>query len=166
MTDAMWLASACVSGLVTTTRWIANAGRAAVHRTATVASAAHATSATAAAMRLSSLASCQTLCHTAGPLFRFACRKPQDREAQIGEWQAGFLRGHRHEAVSRHARRCVELEEREGAVAAQHDVRAPPAAAPQHAERAQRLGLDARLDVRVDAGRAVVLGVVGEVLVL
>src|SRR5438132_4163784 len=166
ITDAMYPESARAMEPVTTTRWIANAGRAAIHLIATVATAQNAAQASVPAMRLRSGASCQALCHmprSAGPLER--C-EAQNRDTQVGERQSRLLRRHRHQAVAGHAGRCVQLEEREAAVGAQHQVGAAPAAAAEHAECAQRLGTDPGFEIGVDPRRTVVLRVVGEILVL
>src|SRR6266567_740037 len=93
-------------------------------------------------------------------------RASQDFHAKRGEIHPRLLRRHRHEAVSRHAGRRIDLEERPRAIGAQDQIEAAPAAATDDAKRRQRLRLDRLLDVGGYAARAEIPGLVGKILVV
>src|SRR6478609_5367397 len=93
-------------------------------------------------------------------------RASQDLDAKVREADAGLLRGHRHEAVRRHAGRRVHFEERERAVRAKDQVESSPAAAADNGKRVERALADLFLQRLWKSTRAEIPRVVGEIFVV
>src|SRR5690349_10290060 len=118
---------------------------------ATTSSAASANSASAAVFRSAGLSH---------------MRRLQDPYHQLLERYAASTGSHRHQAMARHARKRVDFEQPWLLLRVEHDVDAPPAAAPDRAERSQRQRLQFLLFFCRQPAGAMVFRVVGKVLVL
>src|SRR5207249_4603896 len=118
----------------------------------------HVSKASASAVSASeTILSCRGLSHM---------RAPQDVDAKLRKREPRLSRRHGHEAMARHAGRCVDFEERPSTIALKDEVEPSPATAPHEAKRVQGLRLDGRFGFGWQTAGTKVLGLIGKVFVV